>query len=71
MKKIVIFIEKSSTGYGTYSDDLAGITGYGKTIEEAKQDIKDAIEELLEGPNPDPALNNGKLKYIFALETGI
>jgi hypothetical protein len=31
MKEITVVIEASASGFGVYSNDLPGITGYGKT----------------------------------------
>ena len=47
-KKIVAIIEASKDGFGVYSDALPGITGFGNTIEEAKANLKEAIELFLE-----------------------
>ena len=69
-KTITAIIEASSTGFGVYSDSLPGITGYGDTIEEAKQDILDAMQDVLEsheedGTTPPLFLNNGNIKFVF------
>ncbi|MBA2562218.1 MAG: type II toxin-antitoxin system HicB family antitoxin [Chitinophagaceae bacterium] len=72
MKKrlITAVIEASKTGFGIYSDDLPGITGYGKSIEEAKADIQSAIEDVLEackvdGTKPMKELNKGNLEFVY------
>lgn len=72
MKKrlITAVIEASKTGFGIYSDDLPGVTGYGKSIEEAKADIQSAIEEVLEahledGTEPIKELNKGNLEFVY------
>lgn len=73
-KKLVIaIIEASKTGFGIYSDDLPGITGYGKSIEIAKADMQSAIEEVLDahredGTEPMKELNNGNLEFIYKYE---
>lgn len=64
-KSVNIIVEASATGFGVYSDDLPGVTGYGKTVAEAKEDMKESIAELLEGPSPDPALNEGNLEFTY------
>jgi predicted RNase H-like HicB family nuclease len=69
-KKVTAIVEASSTGFGVYSDNLPGITGYGETIEDAKRDIKDAINSVLEyhenkGTNPASFLNNGQLSWEY------
>jgi predicted RNase H-like HicB family nuclease len=69
-KKITVIIEASSTGFGVYSDKLPGITGYGGTIEKAKEDIKDAVKDILEiheeeGTPAPNFLNNGNLEFVY------
>ena len=70
VKKVTVVIEASSTGFGAYSDALPGITGYGKTIDEAKTDLKESLQEVLaahaeEGSAPDTKLNGGNLEFIY------
>lgn len=69
-KLITAVIEASKTGFGIYSDDLPGVTGYGKSIEDAKADIQSAIEEVLEahtedGTEPMKELNKGNLEFVY------
>lgn len=52
-RKILVIVEASKTGFGVYSDDLPGVTGYGKTIDEAKDDLKSAIRDLIESYQED------------------
>ena len=68
-KKVILIIEASKTGFGIYGEGFP-VTAYGNTIEEAKQDLKRVIAEVLEfckeeGIKPDPALNNGNLEFIY------
>jgi hypothetical protein len=68
-KLVVLTIEASSTGFGVYGDDFP-VTGYGKTIPEAKQDLIDAMNAVLElhkeeGSKPDPRFNRGNLKFEY------
>ena len=72
-KRIIATIEASSTGFGIYSDDLPGITGYGDTIEAAKEDIKSAIDEVVKSykKNEAPAaLNNGNIMFQYRYDIG-
>jgi predicted RNase H-like HicB family nuclease len=46
-KKIEAIIEASSTGFGVYCPSLPGITGYGKTVEDAKADLMSALLETV------------------------
>ncbi|QEH43118.1 type II toxin-antitoxin system HicB family antitoxin [Chitinophaga sp. XS-30] len=68
-KPLIVVVEASSTGFGTWSEDLPGITGYAKTIPEAKKDFADALQAVLdvnaEEGTPDPALNDGNFEYIY------
>ncbi|GEP97912.1 type II toxin-antitoxin system HicB family antitoxin [Chitinophaga cymbidii] len=68
-KKLIVVVEASSTGFGTYSSDLPGITGYAKTIPEAKNDFIDALQAVLdlnaEEGTPDPDLHDGNFEYIY------
>ena len=69
-KKIAVTIEASSTGYGVFTDALPGITGYGKTVAEAKSDFECAFDEVVEAyrsnnENLPQEFNNGKLVFDF------
>lgn len=48
MKYLVIY-EKSETGWGAYVPDLPGLGVVGKTQDEAKELMREAIEFHLEG----------------------
>jgi predicted RNase H-like HicB family nuclease len=48
MKYLVIY-EKSANGWGAYAPDLPGLGVAAKTIEEAKELIREAIDFHLEG----------------------
>lgn len=60
MRKYLIILEKSDTGYGAYVPDLPGCAVTGRTKEEAERSIFEAIKFHLEGlqlegfPIPDP-----------------
>ena len=49
MKKYLIVIEETSTGYSAYSPDLPGCVSTGRTREEAELNMREAIEFHLEG----------------------
>lgn len=49
MKKYLIIIEKTETGYSAYSPDVPGCGSAGKTREEVERNIQEAIEFHLEG----------------------
>ena len=48
MKYLVVY-EKSKNGWGAYAPDLPGLGAAGKTIDEVKNLIREAIEFHLEG----------------------
>ena len=60
MKYLVIY-EKSQTGWGAYAPDLPGLGVAGKTLEDVKKLIWEAIDFHLEGmkehgdPIPEPS----------------
>ena len=69
-KHIVAIIEASSTGFGIYTHDIVGATGYGRTVEEAKESFTDSIKEVIETAKalwlPLPKdLNNGDLEITY------
>lgn len=49
MKKYLIIVEKTASGYSAYSPDVQGCGSAGKTQEEAERNIQQAIEFHLEG----------------------
>jgi predicted RNase H-like HicB family nuclease len=49
MKKYVVIIEKTATGYSAYSADLPGCVSTGKTTREVKDNMREAIEFHLDG----------------------
>ncbi len=49
MKKYLIIIENTITGYSAYSPDLDGCVATGRTKEEVEQNMCEAIEFHLEG----------------------
>jgi predicted RNase H-like HicB family nuclease len=56
MKKYLIVIEETGTGYSAYSPDLDGCVATGKTREEVEREMQEAITFHLEGmaQNGDP-----------------
>jgi len=60
VKKCLIVIEHTATGYSAYSPDLDGCIGIGKTRDEVESQMKEAIAFHLEGmarngePIPEP-----------------
>ncbi|MGA8183140.1 MAG: type II toxin-antitoxin system HicB family antitoxin [Terriglobia bacterium] len=60
MKKYLIIIEETATGYSAFSPDLPGCVSTGRSREEVERNMREAIEFHLEGmrleglPAPDP-----------------
>jgi predicted RNase H-like HicB family nuclease len=44
VKKYLVIVEKTNTGYSAYSPDLPGCASTGSTREEVERNIRDAIE---------------------------
>jgi predicted RNase H-like HicB family nuclease len=49
MKKYLIIVEKTDSGYSAYSPDVAGCGSTGETREEVERNIQEAIQFHLEG----------------------
>ena len=49
MKKYLVIIEKTDTGYSAYSPDIEGCIATGKTKEDVEKNFHDAIEFHIEG----------------------
>lgn len=55
MKKYLIIIEKTETGYSAYSPDVPGCGSTGQTKEEVERNIQEAIQFHIEGLVQDPS----------------
>lgn len=53
MKKFLIVVEKTATGYSAYSPDLEGCVATGGTREEVERTMREAIRFHLEGLRED------------------
>lgn len=71
--EIVIEKETEDDGYAAYSPTLPGCFSNGKTIEEAKQNIREAIRLHIESllPHGQPIPQNDKLVHVEELTVGI
>jgi predicted RNase H-like HicB family nuclease len=49
MKKYLIIVEKTSTGYSAFSPDVPGCGSTGETKEEVERNIQEAIAFHIEG----------------------
>ena len=70
---IVVKKEQEDEGYSAYSPTLSGCCSNGKTIEEAKLNIREAIQQhtasLLAHDQPVP--QNEKLVHVEELTVGV
>jgi len=68
MHKYLIIIEKTGTGFSSYSPDLPGCVSTGETREEIERNMREAIEFHLEGmqeegyPIPQPSSESAYLE---------
>ena len=71
--EIVVEKEQEDEGYSAYSPTLPGYFSNGKTIEEAKRNIREAIQQhiafLLAHDQPIP--QNEKLVHVEELTVGV
>jgi predicted RNase H-like HicB family nuclease len=49
MKRYLIVIEQTATGYSAYSPDLPGCVSTGATHEEVERNMREAVEFHLDG----------------------
>ena len=71
--EIVIEKEAEDDGYAAYSPTLPGCFSNGKTIEEAKRNIRDAIRQHIESlqAHGQPIPQNDKLVHVEELTVGL
>ena len=71
--EIVIEKEPEDEGYTAYSPTLPGCFSNGKTIEEAKRNIRDAIRQHIESllAHGRPVPQNEKLVHVEELTVGV
>jgi predicted RNase H-like HicB family nuclease len=68
MKRYLIVIEKTDTGYSSYSPDLPGCVSTGKTREEVEQNMREAFEFHVDGlrqegyPVPEPQASSSYIE---------
>lgn len=68
MKKYLIVIEPTDTGYSSYSPDLPGCVSTGKSREEAERNMREAIEFHVDGlrqeghPIPEPQASSSYIE---------
>ncbi|MDR2584968.1 MAG: type II toxin-antitoxin system HicB family antitoxin [Prevotellaceae bacterium] len=48
MKTLYVVLEKAKDGYGVWIDEFPNVFSFGKTVEEAKKNIRTALEYAFE-----------------------
>jgi len=61
-RTITIKIEKDGKWYSGWTDDFPGAFGQGKTVEEAKESVRQAIKLLLEVEAEEKATRSARMK---------
>jgi len=71
--EIVIEKEAEDEGYSAYSPTLPGSFSNGRSVEEAKQNIRDAIEQHLQSllAHGQPVPQSGKRVHVEELTVGV
>ena len=73
MEKVIVTVEMTDNNYSAYLEQLPGCVSTGKTFEELKKNISEAVEFHLEGMREDgeeiPFDENYKLAYRFDPES--
>lgn len=73
MKRYLIVVERTETGYSAYSPDLPGCISTGSTREEVEANMQDAIEFHLEGlrleglPVPEPSTDSAYIEVAVPI----
>jgi predicted RNase H-like HicB family nuclease len=70
---IVVEREEAGEGYFAYSPTLAGCFSNGKTIEEAKKNIREAVQQHIEAllARGQPVPQNERVVHVEELTVGI
>jgi predicted RNase H-like HicB family nuclease len=71
--EIVIEKEQEDEGYAAYSPTLPGCFSNGKTIEEAKRNIREAIQQHVEAllAHGQPVPQNERIVHVEELTVGV
>ena len=70
MKKLKITIEKTSTGYSAFCDEVVGVVSSGKNWSEIKQNFSEAFQYHLEGLEADGEEVQSDFELEFTLDVG-
>ena len=71
--EIVIEKEPEDEGYAAYSPTLPGCFSNGKTVEEAKRSIREAIQQYIDAllAHGQPVPQNDRLVHVEELTVGV
>ena len=71
--EIVIEREAEDEGYSAYSPSLPGCFSNGRTIEEARRNMREAIQQHIEAllAHGEPMPRNERLVHVEELSTGL
>lgn len=70
MKRYLVVVERTDTGFSAYSPDLPGCITTGRSAEEVRENMQEAIEFHLEGlrleglPIPDPTSESAYVEVV-------
>jgi predicted RNase H-like HicB family nuclease len=53
MRRLLVVIEDAGRNYSAYSPDLPGCVATGATLDEAKKNMREAIQRHIQGLNED------------------
>lgn len=68
MENIKITVEKTSSGYSAYCNDVLGVISTGRNWEEVKQNFEEAFQFHLEGMKEDGEETPGAYKLEYGLD---
>lgn len=73
MKKIRVLLEAGKDGYGVSFDEIPNVFGFGESIEAAKDDAKNVLDDfvkvLKKTGNPVPEILTGEYELYFEFDT--
>ncbi len=75
MKTITAILEKGKDGYGVSFADIPNVYGFGKTVEDAKEDARNALDSFINvlnemgRPLPKELKEEFELEFEFATPT--
>ena len=71
--EIVIEKEADDEGYGAYSPSLPGCFSTGRTIEEARRNMREAVQQHVEAllAHGEPVPQNERLVHVEELSIGL